>query len=350
MKRTQRISLGIAGAMAATALLASAVLPSAQAAQRPAAAASQPVNSGIPGQVDPAADLAAQTDTSGDSIYVTSRVKDGGHDYGLLVQVVKIPGGASQLLVSVSDETTGWYKKYTATSDKLTWSREKLDIKAPGITWTGTMQNMSVSAETPWGAIDMQLKNDGPAFQYSSNGITPVYGVVNHHYALPNLTATATFTVDGKTTKAAGTAWLDRQWGPYEGGPNKKFTWLPIHLSNGDTVAVWDIVNGTKENSWATVQHPDGSYEVVEVKPLATKATKFWTSAESGNTYPTRYVVEIPALHARLMVNQTGAVNQELTAQKGDGRVEATGIVHGVIKGQKVTGDTIIEQAGDYTS
>lgn len=336
--------------MVAAALLSTAVLPGAQPAQPSAAAASQPVNSGIPAQVNPGADLAAKTDTSGDSIYVTNWVKGGGHNYGILVHVVKLPGGSSQLFVSVSDEKTGWYKKYEATSDKLTWSSEKLDIRAPGMTWTGDEQHMSINVTTPWGAVGLQLTNNGPALNYGSNGVIQLFGVTNYEYALPNLTATGTLTVDGKTTKTAGKAWLDRQWGPVSFTPTAHETWMNLNLSNGDKVAVWNDLNSTAENSWATVQHPDGSYEVVEVTPLAGKASNFWTSTESGNTYPTRWVVDIPSSDARLVVKQTGAENQEVTAKRANGRVEATGTVAGVYEGQKVTGYTFIEQAGDFTS
>ncbi|MGW0842421.1 lipocalin-like domain-containing protein [Streptomyces sp. NPDC002787] len=352
MKWTKRMSQGIVGATAAAvALLSPAVLPIAQAAPLPggAATASPPVNSGIPAFVDPDADLAARPAGSPagyDSIFVTSWVKGGGHDYGIMVTILKDPSGSSKLAVSVSDQTSGWYKKYTAAIPSAAWSTTKLDIKTPGLTWSGSAQQMTIHATTPWGVIGLQLANHGPALNYAGNGMVQIFGSTNYQYALPNLSAAGTLTVDGKTAKVAGEAWLDRQWGPVTFTPTARWTWMNLNLSNGDKVAIWDNLNSTFESSWATVQHPDGSYELATVTPVAGEASSFWKSPVSGNTYANRVIVNIPSLHARLEVKVTGAREQEVYP----GRVEATAAVNGFFAGQKVVGYGFLEEAGDFTS
>ena len=72
----------------------------------------------------------------------------------------------------------------------------------------------------------------------------------------------------------------------------------------------WDIVDNTAENSWATVQRPDGSYEIVALKPLARGGSAFWTSPVTRKTYPTRWRIDIPALGSRLDVVVTGPRGQ----------------------------------------
>jgi predicted secreted hydrolase len=115
-------------------------------------------------------------------------------------------------------------------------------------------------------------------------------------------------------------------------------------LSNGDQVAIWDILDNRAQNSWATVLRPNGSYEVVAVRPLATGAGRFWTSPVTRNTYPTRWRLDIPALGARLSVVVTRPRGQEFR----DGHVEAAATVTGSYKGRKVTGTTYVEMTGDW--
>ena len=117
---------------------------------------------------------------------------------------------------------------------------------------------------------------------------------------------------------------------------------MDLNLSNGDKIAIWDQISATAQNSWATILHPDGSYQVAEVQPLADGASPPWTTSGTHTTYPTRWHVEIPATHSRFQVKVTGPDNQ----QPPQGPVEATGAVTGSDAGTPVTGHTYIEEAG----
>lgn len=95
-------------------------------------------------------------------------------------------------------------------------------------------------------------------------------------------------------------------------GTTARWTWMYLSLSNGDQVAIWDTINEETENSCATVLHPDGSYELVSLEPLAEGADEFWTSPNSGMVYPTRWHLQIPSLKADFRLQITGPKNQEL--------------------------------------
>lgn len=129
--------------------------------------------------------------------------------------------------------------------DKYTWSRKRLHIVMPGLTWTGSARQMQVKATTPWGSV----------------------------------------------------------------------------------------------------LHPDGSYELAAVRPLAQGASGFWTSPVTHKTYPTRWRIDIPALSSRLSVVITGPRGQEYP----DGHVEGTAAVTGACKGTNVTGTTFVEMTGDWS-
>jgi predicted secreted hydrolase len=349
--KTAHSNRGIArAAVVGTALLCVVMASSAQAASSSRFLAAM-ANDGIPALVKPAADLAAQIPgpetTWVDSIFLAGRVRGGGHNFGILVHTLAFPNADQwKLFVAVTDTTTGWYRNYAAIIPKnqFAWSRKGLRIAMPGLTWTGSARRMQVNATTPWGSLKARFTPVGPVLNYSGNGLIGLLGDVNYEYAFPTMRTAGTLTAEGRTRRVSGVSWLDRQWGPLPlADPSMRWTWMNITLSNGDQLALWDIVDNRAESSWGTVQRPDGSYEVVAVRPLAGGAGRFWTSKVTRKTYPTRWRIDIPAVGSRLVV-VTGPKGQEFR----DGHVEATAAVNGRYKGRKVTGTTYVEMTGDW--
>jgi hypothetical protein len=347
---------GIKLAVALTALLASTfVATGAQAAgemthDRPATTA----DNGIPAMVDPTADLGAKTPGPearwADSIYFTSQVKADGHDVTLLVHTINVPKGFGRLVsFAVTDVTTGWYKNYMlgVDPDDYHWSTTGLDISAPGLRWTGNAEKMSVSLTVPWGSLDVTLTSQGPVLYYGGTGVFPILGDTNYEYAFPNMKTTGTLTINGKAQRVTGRSWLDRQWGPTPDDPSLRWTWMNLNLPNGDAVAIWDTLTSTGENSWATVVRRDGSHEVVAVEPVAERADRFWTSPVSGQKYPTRWRINIPALSTHLTVTITGTNDQEFALGE-NGRLEATAAFTGTYKNTKVSGKNYVEMIGNW--
>ncbi|MFE2422005.1 lipocalin family protein [Streptomyces hokutonensis] len=355
MKMSKRAKLGIISA-ATAAMVGMAALPAAQASPQQRKAADVTTDKGIPAAFDPATGLAAQPATSGktwtDSIYVNSEVKAGGHDFGIHVITLRQPNvDQYSLSVVVTDETSGWYKRYGVPIAKndYHWSTTGLDIKMPGLTWKGNAQRMSLQATTPWGGLDIKLVPKGPALNYAGTGTWSMLGDTQYEFALPSMRTSGTLTLNGKTQKISGKSWLDRQWGetPVD-DPTMRWTWMSVRLPNNDTLALWDTVNSKSENSWATVLHPDGSYDLAAVKPLADGVDKTWTSTKTGKTYATGWHVEIPSLKTRLTVRVNGPEDQEAADKAGNGVYEAPAVYTGVYEGKKVTGTNYTEQVGDW--
>ncbi|MFK0156627.1 lipocalin family protein [Streptomyces sp. NPDC090499] len=354
MKMKNRTKLQIGTAVATAAVLGATGVASAAAAAP-----------GIPTAVDVATDLAAHTpgteESWNDSIYITSEVRSGGHDYGVLVHVMDFPNtDTRKFKFSVTDEKTGWYKNYVTGIDKgaFNWSKSELDIKAPGLTWTGDANNMSINVDAPFGSFDVRLKAKGPVLNYAGTGTFDIMGAQQFEFGLPSLQTSGTLKVKGETHRASGETWLDRQWGPApQDAANLRWTWMNLNLPNGDKVAIWNPVNVRTEeqDSWATVLHPNGSYDLAAVKPLADGASGSWSSSVSGNTYPTRWRVEIPSLNTDVSVRLTGTPGQELNMPAGAGgwagggsTLEATASFSGTYEGKKVNGKNYVEMAGNW--
>ncbi|MCD1637032.1 hypothetical protein K7H91_25105 [Martelella mediterranea] len=310
---------------------------------------------GFPRLIDPATDFAAQSSGSelgwADSVYITSRLDAGGHDIGILLHVVSIPNGPGRKIVySITDESTDFYQYEVVpvAEQDLHWSEDGLNITAPGLTWTGDAEKMTISFEVPWSTLDLVLEAEGPVMSYGGTGAFPLFGKINHEFALPKLHTTGTVTLEGDTHDVTGQTWLDRQWGPVAPQPDTNWSWISFNLPNGDVMAIWDAVSPTAGSyAWATVMHPDGTHVVAEVEPFAAGASEIWTSPESGNTYPTRWQISIPALDAALTVDVTGNRHQEIVIH-GDGRYEATAAFSGTYRGENVSGKSYVEMFGDW--
>jgi hypothetical protein len=141
---------------------------------------------------------------------ITSFVKTNGQEFGLQVHTRILPNRdetAYRWTFPVINKITGWYKDYDAMVEPkdYRWSAGKLDIKAPGLSWTGDSVRQSVQVQTPWGALDVQLAPTGPAMNYASTGVFELAdGVPNHEFALPEMRTSGTLVVDGKKHQVSG--------------------------------------------------------------------------------------------------------------------------------------------------
>ncbi|MFD0574881.1 lipocalin-like domain-containing protein [Dactylosporangium darangshiense] len=278
-----------------------------------------------------------------------------GHDFGVLVWTGNFPNLDRRILsFAVTDETTGWYKDHEtdiAESD-YTWGASGLNIKMPGLTWTGNAQKMSVKATTPWGCLDVHLEATGPDLKYAGTGTFPSHGVRSSptwQYDFPSMRTTGSLTIQGQTHNVSGESWMARQWGrmPMD-DPWMRWTWMILSLPCGDKAAIWDIVSGETENCWVTVLHPDGSYGLAAVKPLADGADKLWASPATGKAYPTRWRVDIPSLKTHLTMHSTSTEAREFTGGLSP-HMEVTAAFTGAYEGREVTGRSHVQMVGNWS-
>jgi lipocalin-like protein/hydroxyneurosporene synthase CrtC len=337
---------------AAVLVLTAAVTPSAAAASPPTAPRAA---TGSQVLVDPAVDLGTHAPgpeiSWNDSIYIASMVKARGHEFGLLVHTLTLPNvGDNVLAFAVTDKTTGWYKTFQTViaPEDYHWSRGRLDIRAPGLRWTGNARGMAVSVTTPWGTLDVQHVRTGPVMYYRGTGQIPLLDVKNFEFGFPTMRTVGKLVIDGRRYPITGESWMDRQWGPLPASLST-WSWMNLNLPNGDKIAVWNPVGGGVDDPWAMLLRRDGSYQVVEdVEPLAASAAQPWTSPASGNTYPTRWRVRIPELNAQFDVRVTGTPGQELTpvGRVIISRLEATAKFTGTYRGRHVEGENFVELVG----
>ncbi|CAN9213646.1 unnamed protein product [Alternaria alternata] len=109
------------------------------------------------------------------------------------------------------------------------------------------------------------------------------------YWGNPTLKLEGTITVDGEELQIdsdQSRGYFERQWGEFGIAGGHYGYWL--YLSNGILIHGW-VVGPTVEEpygipAWATIWHPNGIHEVLEVDNT-TKGLNPWTSEYSGNNY-----------------------------------------------------------------
>src|SRR5262249_51785177 len=144
-------------------------------------------------------------------------------------------------------------------------------------------------------------------------------------------------------------SWLDHQWGTWDWSTLQKWTWMPLQLSNGDRLNLWDVFAQGGELHYATVLHPDGTEEIVAVNPLADGTSGFWTSPATGKRYGTRWTVTNHPRDASLTVAaQPEGKEIQWSSWVFKGIYEAASSVTGRSRGRPVTGQAYVEQLGNW--
>jgi predicted secreted hydrolase len=353
MQKPHRRSTAAIATLAFGAVLAAAAVPATAengsnpaGTSTPAAATTVPA---FPTFVSLPADQAAHPSAPNDWWYVVGHLNAHGHRFGYEVMIGG--GEAPYALIAITDKTTGVFytQSHLYSPDQTSFSTTALDLRTPSATLSGPMDAMHLHATLPTGEINLTLSARGPALYNNGTGLIPFLGGTSYYYSLPSLASQGTLTANNHTYQVTGQSWLDRQWGAWDWSTMHKWTWMPLQLSSGDRLNLWDLFAQSGELHYATVLSPDGTHEIVAVNPLADSTSGYWTSPTTGKRYGTRWTVNIPALDASLTV-VAGPQGQEL--QWGEGTLESiyegASSVTGRYRGKPVTGQAYVEQFGDW--
>lgn len=270
--------------------------------------------------------------------------------YHLIIMKIK---GIKMLVscFSITNETTGWYAGVDTAYPMLRvkMDMEKFDIKTPDGYMKGDLNDMRIGAKMKNASIDMSMKALGYPLYNEGTGNFDMLGMKINQYSIPVMDTNGTITIEGKTYHVEGISWFDRQWQNDGKNFDGKWSWMDLNLDNGNRISLWDAVdvNG-KVKSWATILHDDGTQTVADMVPLSECTYDYWESKKSGNYYPSRWVVKIPAVNAELEVIPA-ILDQEIAAMKGLAHYEGASTVKGTYNGQEVTGYCYIELVGNWS-
>ncbi|EDS6542273.1 hypothetical protein QD55_003636 [Salmonella enterica subsp. enterica serovar Ohio] len=291
-----------------------------------------------------------------DSYFFSSHVTSGDDALDVLIHYMRLrPPVASgepfvQVMLTVLDPVThtSLVEEDIYKLEQTAFSNSELSLETPAVTVNGTADALRVKCDFPTLAADLKLSNRGAILSNLGNGLLPLYGDIDYEYAFPDMDTEGSVTINGKVYEVSGSTWFDRQWGPLASSfwARHQWSWMGIVLDNGIHISLWDIVEHGGSHAFATVLHPDGRHEIVDVDPLDKSASGHWTSPQTGNTYPTEWDVSIPQLKARFKVVPHVREQEIPSKLPMNHKYEAASRLTGEMMGQPVDGRAVVELVG----
>lgn len=214
---------------------------------------------------------------------------------------------------------------------------------------------MHWEAKMEHGSFSVDLDGKGlPIYNGGSGTFSTILGEPFNQYSIPNYETTGTIILDDKEYEVSGKTWFDRQWqdeGQNFSNTKWNWSWMDLHLDNGDKLSLWDMHNVTLgvNSAWVTVLHPDGTQNTYMVKRLADGASEVWGSPVSGQHYPTRWSVEIPDLDAKLDVNSVVKESEIVSKVPFLNKYEGACTISGTYRGKETKGYCYTELLGDFS-
>jgi predicted secreted hydrolase len=198
--------------------------------------------------------------------------------------------------------------------------------------------------------LDLTLRDlKGPVLQgdrgYSRKGPEP--GNASTYYSLPRIATGGTVSVGGRTFAVDGLSWMDHEFGTSALGADQAgWDWFSLQLDNDYELMVFQLRRadgGVDPFSSGTLIAPDGTTRTLGPGDFALQPAGRWRSPRTGATYPSGWVLTVPAADLRLTITPLLA-DQEMNVSYTywEGAVQAGG----TMAGKPVSGSGYVELTG----
>lgn len=178
---------------------------------------------------------------------------------------------------------------------------------------------------------------------YSRKG--PGSESASYYYTLPQLTVAGNVVADGKSIRAAGTAWLDHEWSTASMDAQATgWDWIGINLDDGGALMSFRMRAAAGVTLWsgATLRGADGRTQTFSPQEVVWTPQRQWRSARTGATYPVAWRITAGDLAIEL---EPLMDDQELDARASTGTVYWEGAVT-ARAGNRVVGRGYLELTG----
>lgn len=198
--------------------------------------------------------------------------------------------------------------------------------------------------------LNLRLQSLKPAVLQGEQGLSQKsagVGNASYYYSRTRLASEGTLRLPDESQELSvrGTSWLDREWSTSVLSQKQAgWDWFSLHLPGNQELMLYQLrlkSGGVDSFSSGTFVNAEGKSTHLKVDDFSIEPTANWRSPETGITYPSGWVVKVPAqqleLHIEpLMKNQElplsfvyweGAVQVRNAAGEslGEGYVELTG-------------------------
>jgi len=159
----------------------------------------------------------------------------------------------------------------------------------------------------------------------------------SYYYSYTDLRGVGLLTVDGVEQTVNATAWMDHQWGSWNGHEGAtKWDWFSLRLDDGNQVMLFSFRDEGDQilpQSGGTWIDPDGTTYYLQARDFNVQVLERWTSADTGATYPVKWNVAVPDFGLQAMVEATFPEQEmvvRFTPLYWEGSVTVTGTANGV--------------------
>lgn len=129
---------------------------------------------------------------------------------------------------------------------------------------------------------------------YSRKG--PLPGEASYYYSLPHLKVSGTVRQDGRSSKAQGKAWLDREWSStYLDARAVGWDWTGVNLDDGGALMAFQIRDAQGAPLWAGGTLRSAAGETTHFAPADVRfvVQRRWRSPHTGATYPVEQMLRV---------------------------------------------------------
>ena len=176
-------------------------------------------------------------------------------------------------------------------------------------------------------------------------------GEASRYFSYTRIALEGDLTIDGEVEHFQGSAWMDREFGTWKPTENQKgWDWFSIQLDNDSELMCYQLRNGKGEPSpfsSGSFVEPDGTSTVLRADEFAIEVVGYWTSPNSGATYPSGWRLRVPSRDLDLEITPV-LKNQELDTRGTTMIVywEGSCRVRGTSSGKDVSGRAYVELVG----
>ncbi len=156
--------------------------------------------------------------------------------------------------------------------------------------------------------LELAARPERPLVFQGPNGYSqkaPGPGFASLYYSFTRMATAGTITVGGRTFRARGTSWLDRELGSSQLAPEQVgWDWWSLRLADGRDLMLYVLRRADGTEGWrrATLVEADGQTRHLAPEAWTVEALGRWRSRATGADYPAGWAVEVPAAGIRITV------------------------------------------------
>lgn len=281
--------------------------------------------------------------------YTGHLASDEGRRWGFQVAFFKHRSGADLYLgnfaITDIDEQRFFFTE-KAWFDAAAEDGYALDMAGWRVSGTGGRDTLQVAAADH--ALSLSFSPLKPVVMHGGDGTVGGGQDSTQYYSWTRLEASGTLTSAGEAHAVSGLAWMDHQWFDRDVQlSDLKWDWLSLQLDDSVDLMLAVLRDDDAELVGGTWVDASGEATELGADDFTIEALGEWENAESGNTYPMGWRVQLPARQVELTVAPV-LRDQELHGlthtpiDYWEGAVE----VHGTRQGTPVRGQGYVELTG----